>query len=442
MAGVAVTIILVAFDSTIVGTTLPRVAQELGGMSLYAWVGSGYLLASAITIPIFGRLGDLYGRKPFILASVVILAIGSVLCGLSQTMEHLIAARTLQGLGGGMMIATAFAAPADLFPDPLRRVRWQALLSTSFAMASGIGPVLGGMVTEAFGWRAAFAVTPVTALIGLFLLFRYFPNIRPPRPADGVKVDWIGGILLILAVGAPMLTLEVGFAQPAHPVAALSLGAVAVVSIIGLIMYERRHPQPMFPMRVLAPVESRLLNGIAVMVGAVMFILIYYAPLLLQTELGVSPSRAGALMIPLVAGIPVGSLINGQIYPRMSQPQRLLTLGAAMLGLGCLAVTAFDTGTSSVLIAAVFLLCGCGLGFLLPNLTLFMQMICERRDVGMASALVQMTRAFGSALGVALAGVLIARNSVLVGMQTAMVCSAVLCGLMVLLARRVRMRNA
>jgi MFS family permease len=440
MAGVAVTIILVAFDSTIVGTTLPRVAQELGGMSLYAWVGSGYLLASAITIPIFGRLGDLYGRKPFILASVAILAIGSVLCGLSQTMQHLIAARTLQGLGGGMMIATAFAAPADLFPDPLRRVRWQALLSTAFAMASGIGPVLGGLVTEAFGWRAAFAVTPITAVFGLFLLFRYFPNIRPPR-TPGVRVDWVGGLLLILAVGAPMLTIEVGFAQPAHPVAALGLAALAVAALIALVFYERRHPQPMFPMRVLAPVESRLLNGIAVMVGAVMFVLIYYAPLLLQTELGVSPSRAGALMIPLVAGIPVGSLINGQLYPRMTQPQRLLTLGSAMLGLGCLAVITFDKETSSAVIAAVFLLCGAGLGFLLPNLTLFMQMICERRDVGMASALVQMTRAFGSALGVALAGVVIARSSVMVGMHTAMVCNAVLCGLMILLARRVRMRN-
>jgi predicted MFS family arabinose efflux permease len=177
------------------------------------------------------------------------------------------------------------------------------------------------------------------------------------------------------------------------------------------------------------------------MVGAVMFILIYYAPLLLQTELGVSPSRAGALMIPLVAGIPVGSLINGQLYPRMSQPQRLLTLGASMLGVGCLAVITFDKETASALIAGVFLLCGCGLGFLLPNLTLFMQMICERRDVGMASALVQMTRAFGSALGVALAGVVIARSSVLVGMHTAMICNAVLCGLMVLLATRVRMRN-
>jgi MFS family permease len=440
MAGVAVTIILVAFDSTIVGTTLPRVAQELGGMSLYAWVGSGYLLASAITIPIFGRLGDLYGRKPFILTSVAILAIGSILCGLSQTMQHLIAARTLQGIGGGMMIATAFAAPADLFPDPLRRVRWQALLSTSFAMASGVGPVLGGAVTEAFGWRAAFAVTPVTALIGLFLLFRYFPNIRPPRSSDA-KIDWIGGLLLILAVGAPMLTLEVGFAQPPHPVAAIALAALAIAAIVGLVLYERTHPQPMFPMRVLAPIESRLLNGIAVMVGAVMFILIYYAPLLLQTELGVSPSRAGALMIPLVAGIPAGSLINGQLYPRMTQPQRLLTLGAVMLGAGCLAVITFDKETSSALIAAVFLVCGAGLGFLLPNLTLFMQMICERRDVGMASALVQMTRAFGSALGVALAGVVIARSSVLVGMHTAMVCNGVMCGLMVLLARRVRMRN-
>ncbi len=439
MAGVAVCIVLVAFDSTIVGTTLPRVAQELNGMALYAWVGAGYLLASAITIPIFGRLGDLYGRKPFIIASVAILAIGSILCGLSQNMVQLISARTLQGVGGGMMIATAFAAPADLFPDPLRRVRWQALLSTSFAMASGVGPVLGGSLTEAFGWRAAFAVTPITALIGLVMLARYFPHIRPAH--RGVRVDWIGGLLLILAVGAPMLALELGFSQPPHVMAALVMAGVALVSVLALVLYERRHPQPMFPLRVLAPVESQLLNGIALMVGAVMFILIFYAPLLLQNELGISPSRAGMLMIPLVAGIPVGSLINGQLYPHMTQPQRLLVLGASMLGLACLGVLTFENGTPAWMIAAVFLVAGGGLGFLLPNLTLFIQLVCERRDLGMASALVQMTRAFGSALGTALVGVAIARSSVLTGMRIGMVASVAMCVLMALLARRVYMRN-
>lgn len=166
MAGVAATVVLAAFDSTIISTTLPRVAEALDGMALYAWVGTGYLLATAASIMIFGRLGDMFGRKPLMLVSVLIIALGSIACGLSQSMGQLIAFRSLQGIGGGMMIATAFAAPADLLPDAKRRVRWMALVSAAFAMASGIGPVLGGAVTQALGWRAAFFISPISAVVG------------------------------------------------------------------------------------------------------------------------------------------------------------------------------------------------------------------------------------------------------------------------------------
>ena len=192
MTGLAATVVIAAFDATIVSTTLPRVAQALDGMSLYAWVGTGYLLASAAAILIFGRLGDLFGRKPLMLASIAIISVGSGLAALSQTMSQLIAFRVLQGIGSGMMTATAFAAPADLFPDPRRRVRWMAMLSASFAAASGIGPALGGMVTQALGWRAAFFVTPIAGAIALYLLKRHFPDIRPVHDARRRNIDWPG----------------------------------------------------------------------------------------------------------------------------------------------------------------------------------------------------------------------------------------------------------
>ncbi|KAG0949754.1 hypothetical protein G6F31_013884 [Rhizopus arrhizus] len=150
MAGVSATVVLAALDSTIISTTLPRVAEALNGMALYAWVGTGYLLATAASILIFGRLGDMFGRKPLMLVSVLIIALGSIACGLAQSMTQLIVFRTLQGIGGGMMIATAFAAPADLFPDAKQRVRWMALVSAAFAMASGIGP----QPAPSFCWRA------------------------------------------------------------------------------------------------------------------------------------------------------------------------------------------------------------------------------------------------------------------------------------------------
>lgn len=442
MAGVAATVVLAAFDSTIISTTLPRVAEALNGMALYAWVGTGYLLATAASIMIFGRLGDMFGRKPLMLVSVLIIALGSIACGLSQTMGQLILFRTLQGIGGGMMIATAFAAPADLFPDAKQRVKWMALVSAAFAMASGIGPVLGGAATQALGWRAAFFISPIAAAVALFLLAKYFPRIRPAHTGER-RIDWIGAVLLIVAVGAPLAALELGFAkgEHAHPSMGMALAIAGAAAISLLIPIERRVASPIFPLRVLAGREPQLLNLAAMTVGAVMFVLIFYSPLLLQQVLGYTPSEAGLLLTPLVAAISVGSIINGRLFPRQTEPQRLMVFGAGLLAVGTLMVLLISPGTSAWWILAAFFVNGCALGFLLPNLTLFMQMLSERRDVGVASALVQTTRAIGSALGTAVVGILISHGTILNGVRTGLVLCIVLCLTCAVLAHRVKMKN-
>jgi len=442
MAGVSATVVLAALDSTIISTTLPRVAEALNGMALYAWVGTGYLLATAASILIFGRLGDMFGRKPLMLVSVLIIALGSIACGLAQSMTQLIVFRTLQGVGGGMMIATAFAAPADLFPDAKQRVRWMALVSAAFAMASGIGPVLGGAATQALGWRAAFFISPIAAAGAFFLLARYFPRIRPIHDGSR-KIDWVGAILLILSVGAPLAALELAFASGDHaqPVLGLALALVGAAAIAILIPTERRVKSPIFPLRVLSGREPRLLNLAAMMVGAVMFILIFYSPLLLQQVLGYTPSQAGLLLTPLVAAISVGSIINGRLFPKQTEPQRLMVFGGALLAAGSLMVLLISPGTSAWWILGAFFVNGCALGFLLPNLTLFMQMLSERRDVGVASALVQTTRAIGSALGTAVVGILISHSTVLSGVRTGLILCIVLSLACALLAHRVKMKN-
>ncbi|MGV2905344.1 MFS transporter, partial [Achromobacter sp. AGC25] len=441
-AGVAATVVLAALDSTIISTTLPRVAEALNGMALYAWVGTGYLLATAASILIFGRLGDMFGRKPLMLVSVLIIALGSIACGLAQSMTQLIVFRTLQGVGGGMMIATAFAAPADLFPDAKQRVRWMALVSAAFAMASGIGPVLGGAATQALGWRAAFFISPIAAAGAFFLLARYFPRIRPIHDGSR-KIDWVGAILLVLAVGAPLAALELAFASGEHarPLLGGMLALVGVAAIAILIPTERRVKSPIFPLRVLAGLDSRLLNLAAMMVGAVMFVLIFYSPLLLQQVLGYTPSEAGLLLTPLVAAISVGSIVNGRLFPKQTEPQRLMVFGALLLAAGTLMVLLISPGTSAWWILAAFFVNGCALGFLLPNLTLFMQMLSERRDVGVASALVQTTRAIGSALGTAVVGIIISHSTVLNGVRAGLVLCIVLSLACALLAYRVKMKN-
>ncbi|MEN5158179.1 MFS transporter [Achromobacter spanius] len=442
MAGVSATVVLAALDSTIISTTLPRVAQALNGMALYGWVGTGYLLATAASILVFGRLGDMFGRKPLMLLSVVIVALGSIACGLSQTMMQLIVFRALQGIGGGMMIATAFAAPADLFPDAKQRVRWMALVSAAFAMASGIGPVLGGAVTQALGWRAAFFIAPIAAAGAFFLLARYFPRMRPVHDGSR-KIDWLGAILLVVAVGAPLAALELAFASGDHaqPQLGAVLAILGVAAIATLIPIERRVNSPIFPLRVLAARESRLLNLAAMMAGAVMFVLIFYSPLLLQQVLNYTPSEAGLLLTPLVAAISVGSIINGRLFPKQTEPQRLMVFGAFLLAAGSLMVLLISPGTSAWWILAAFFVNGCALGFLLPNLTLFMQMLSERRDLGVASALVQTTRAIGSALGTAVVGIIISHSSVLNGVRTGLALCIVLSLVCAFLAHRVKMKN-
>ncbi|MPT38313.1 MAG: MFS transporter [Achromobacter sp.] len=442
MAGVSATVVLAALDSTIISTTLPRVAEALDGMALYAWVGTGYLLATAASILVFGRLGDMFGRKPLMLLSVLIIALGSIACGLSQTMTQLIVFRSLQGIGGGMMIATAFAAPADLFPDAKQRVRWMALVSAAFAMASGIGPVLGGAATQALGWRAAFFIAPIAAAGAFFLLARYFPRIRPVHDGSR-KIDWLGAILLVIAVGAPLAALELAFAGGDHaqPLLGALLAVMGMGAMAALIPIERRVRSPIFPLRILAARESRLLNAAAMMVGAVMFVLIFYSPLLLQQVLNYTPSEAGLLLTPLVAAISVGSIINGRLFPKQSEPQRLMVFGGGLLAAGSLMVLLISPGTSAWWILAAFFVNGCALGFLLPNLTLFMQMLSERRDVGVASALVQTTRAIGSALGTAVVGIIISHSTVLNGVRAGLILCIVLSLTCALLAHRVKMKN-
>jgi EmrB/QacA subfamily drug resistance transporter len=442
MSGVAAALIVAAFDSTIVSTSMPRVAQELNGMSLYAWVGTGYFLASAITILIFGRLGDLYGRKPMMLASLAIVGIGSVLAGLSQTMGQLITFRVLQGLGGGMMIATTFTAPADLFPDPKVRVRWMVITSASYAFASGIGPMLGGVVTQSLGWRAAFFITPLAAVLAFVLTWKYFPRIRPDR-ASGKRIDRLGSILLTLAVGCPLAGLEMLIAEgaDAHRWWALGLIVVGLVAGAVLIPVERRVDMPIFPLRTLKTRESRLLNLAGLLTGAIMYVLIFYIPLLLQDVFGYLPSHAGLLMTPLVAAMPIGSILNARLMPRQANPERLMILGSIFLGVGTLLILTFVASSPTWWVLSVLTIAGLGLGFLLPNFTLFMQMLADLRDVGAASALVQTMRALGSALGTAVVGIVIARISIAMGLKIGLIFCVLLCVVVGWLCTQIKMKN-
>ena len=441
MGGISLAGMMVALDATIISTSMPTVAQALNGMDLYSWVGTGYFLSLSATILIFGRLGDMYGRKPMMMASLALVAIFSLLCGVSQSMTQLIVFRIIQGIGGGMMIATSFAAPADLFPDARQRVQWMALVTMGYGLANSFGPLVGGVMTESFGWRSTFTVIPVVGFAATFMIWKYFPRLLPTAGQEK-QIDWIGAILIMLSIGCLLVGIELLSGRGAMGIgSAIGLIGIGLVLAGVLFLVEKQVRNPIFPLRIVTTRESRLLNMASMISGAIMFILIFYVPLLLQDVFNHTPKQAGLLMTPMVAGIPLGSIINGRLYPRQNEPQRLMLFGSILMAAGCLGTLLVTPSSPDWLVLTSLGLAGLGLGFLLPNFTLGVQVLCAKQDIGVASALIQTTRALGSAIGMAATGLLIAKISISGGLRISL---AIALGLSILTAwmvMQVQMRN-
>ncbi len=400
MAGICLVIMLVALDSTVVGTAMPRIVAELQGYALYPWIASSYLMTNAVLIPIIGRLGDLYGRKPFVLASVVLFTLASVLCGASQTMMQLVLARGLQGIGGGMLTGVAFASVTDLFPDRIQRVRWQAMMSATFGIASAFGPALGGWLTEHAGWRSVFYINLPVALLAFPMVWRFLPKIV--HHEGDRSVDWLGAVLLALAIAALLLGTEKGQSDGFTSLWFSGLVIAVVALTISFVRHQFHSAAPVIPMRMFLRPGVKRLTALAMLTGLVLFGLVFYTPLMLQGGLGMSPNTAGLTLTPLLVCITVGSIVNGRLMTRMKNPQHLLAYGLIVLFFACIALSFTNAGTPRALLMAIFGACGLSLGFQLPNLTLQMQACVERYDLGAASALIQTMRMLGSMLGTSL----------------------------------------
>ncbi|AOY94797.1 MFS transporter [Cupriavidus sp. USMAA2-4] len=409
MFGIAFVVMLVALDQTVVGTALPTVVAELQGFEYYAWVATAYLLASVITVPIFGRLGDYYGRKPFVMASIIVFTGASALCGMATSMPFLVLARALQGIGGGMLVGTAFACIPDLFPDSHVRLRWQVMMSAAFGIANAIGPSLGGVLTEWYGWRAVFYVNLPVGLLGLVFAWRYLPHLRHQSHAGPIRVDWLGAALIGLGLGSLQLSVEL---LPRHGFGAGTVGLLllAVAALVGLWHWERRSPNPILPLDMFRNPGLAPLFLLAVLVGFTMFSLLLYAPLLFQGGFGYSPKEAGLLVTPLVVCITVGSILNGRIITRVRNPNAMLYAGFIMLALACLGLSQATRDMSRHLLLALMLVGGFGLGFIMPNLTVFAQQTAGRTQLGIATAMLQSLRMVGGMAGTALIGTLVDRR--------------------------------
>ena len=406
MLGISIVMVLIALDQTVVGTALPQMVAELQGFGLYPWVAAAYLLGNAILIPVTGRLGDLHGRKPFLLAAIALFTLASVLCGLAGSMLQLVLARGLQGIAGGMLVGSAFASVSDLFPDTMERVRWQVMLSAAFGIASALGPALGGWMTEHLGWRSVFYVNLPVGLLALPIVWRYLPRVvHDHQAAKGL--DLVGVLLLTLSIGTLLMTTELG---ERLGFASLSFWGLVVFSLVSgwlFLRHQHRTAAPIIPPHLFGHATVRRLGALAALTGLIMFVLLFYAPLLLQGGFSLSPKEAGLAVTPLLVSITVGSVINGRLISRVGKPEKLFSYGVLLLLVSIGLLCSISVLTPRHWLMAVFALCGLSFGFQLPNLTLQMQAAVGKQDQGAASALIQTLRTLGSMFGASLAGLVV-----------------------------------
>lgn len=409
--GLAFLVMMVAVDQTVVGTALPTVIADLKGFELYAWVATAYLLTSVITIPIFGRLGDYYGRKPFVITSILIFTAASIACGLAQSMMQLVIGRAVQGVGGGMLIGTAFACIPDLFPDPRTRLRWQVILSSAFGIANAFGPTLGGFLTQYVGWRFVFFVNLPLGLVSLYFVWRYLPYIRPPRK-QGHSLDWLGALLIMAGLGSLQMFVEF-FATQGISFAVLGLALACIASFWALIAWEKRCPEPIIPLELFRNKGLVALFLLSLFTGVVMFVLLFYLPLLLQGGFGLDPRQVGVLITPMVVCITVGSLTSARIVLRLSRPTYILYGGFVLLVAACLGLATTQQSTSRILLNLYMVLAGVGLGFIMPNLTVFVQEMAGRSLLGISTGVMQSVRMIGGMLGTTVVGSIVSQYYVM-----------------------------
>lgn len=410
--GVLLGLFLSALDQTIVGTAMPRIISQLHGLELYSWVTTAYLLANTSLVPIYGKLSDLYGRKPILMFGIVVFLIGSALCGMAGEpflgnlfgggMQQLVAFRGLQGAGGAALGSVAFAIIADLF-EPAERPRYQGLFGAVFGLSSVIGPLAGGWLTDHVSWRWVFYVNLPLGLIALAFLW-----FKMPRLASGIKatVDWFGAFL-ILVFAIPLLLALTWGADGAYGWTSgrvLALFAVSAVSLISFLFVESRHPSPIIPLQLFKNPTfawgnlARFLFG-AAFLGAILFLSLY----LVQVQ-GVSATQAGTATIPLTVGLIFGSITSGQVASRMGKYKPLMLFGLmlTMLGFYALSTLTADTSYGSVLLRMVLL--GLGLGPALPLYTTALQLSVKPWEIGVATSSGQFFQQMGSTIGTAVFG--------------------------------------
>jgi EmrB/QacA subfamily drug resistance transporter len=407
LIGLMAGMMLAALDQSIVGTALPRIVSELGGLDQLSWVVTAYLLTSTAVTPLWGKLSDLYGRRLTFQAAIVIFLVGSALCGLSQDMAQLIGFRALQGVGGGGLMAIAFATIGDVIP-PRERGRYQGYFGAVFGLASVAGPLLGGWFTDGPGWRWIFYVNLPVGLAALVVTSLAL-KLRHVR-RDHV-IDWLGAATIVGSVSSLLLYLDWAgrdlgwFAPPSLALLATAIGLAAL-----FVRIEARAAEPIIPLRLFGNRVFAVGNLYGFFAGMAMFGAIVFLPLYLQAVQGMSPTASGLAMLPAVIGIFFTSILSGQLITRTGRYKVYPVLGAAIIVVGLLLLGRIGVDTPYWQAAVGMFAFGAGLGLTMQTITTAIQNAVPWRDLGVATGATTFFRQMGGTIGAAVFGVILANR--------------------------------
>jgi len=403
--GLVLALMLAALDSTIVSTALPTIVGDLGGLAHLSWVVTAYLLAQTIVTPVYGKLGDLYGRKIVLQSAIVIFLIGSVLCGLSRTMTHLILFRFLQGLGGGGLMVTTQATVGDVV-TPRERGKYQGIFGAVFGVASVVGPLIGGYLTRFWTWRWIFYIN---LPIGIFAM----GVLAVTLPSRSLKVrhaiDYLGSGLFALFLCGVILISDLGGTEyPWSSPFALGLMAIIGISLILFVLVERDAVEPVLPLRLFLNQSFCVCSALGMVVGFALWGSVTYLPVYLQVVKGVGPIVSGMQLLPLMGGVLTMSIISGQIISRTGHYKSFPILGMGVMGTGIAAISQMPTDSSVLLNSLYFLWVGLGLGMVMQVLVIAVQNAVEYRDLGVATSGTLLFRLMGGSIGTAILGTIFA----------------------------------
>jgi len=397
-AGLLLGMTLGALEATVVGTAMPTVIATLGGLAHYSWVFSAYLLTSTATVPIWGRLSDLYGRRRIYLLGIIVFLIGSMLAGAANSMLFLVAARAIQGLGAGAIIPLSMTIVGELY-SLSERARTQALFSGVWGLASIAGPIVGGYITDALSWRWVFYLNLPFGLLGILVIALAYPRLRVTHQ---VRVDWTGAALLFAGISALLIAL-------AGEAGSVVLWLLASAGLLGLlVVVERRVPEPILPLDLfVVPVMSRSL-GVVFLVGFSLFGAIAFIPLFVQTVIGGTATDAGQVLTPLFLGWVTMSIVGARATVRLGYRVVSIT-GSVLMTAGFIGLSLLTVNSKSPELFAACAVVGAGMGMQMLSLLLAVQHGVDRSRLGIATSLNQFSRSIGAAIGVAAMGALMTR---------------------------------